>query len=318
MHRQLSEPTLLPLPITACSSPAASATLPPSSPFSDASGKTIHTVRARTLSGNSVVSTLSLPTTGSLSRKREREHIPERSRSVRHKPSRHLSLDAIAARTERQILIPRASPPQCPSSPFSARPSTPEPPSEEDAKSESGERALWENMQSSPPAPEPAPRTERDLVRYGRRKYTLEYACAKEMIGGKRSSGGRDKAGKNTTGQNAKRIRGNLRTASIARGAVECAKVQAEVEDEREIPVLDWDADLLGDTDTEGVPSEVVTPSSSFGIGALSVADDEKENVTVPKEGVKVSTGDMKTEEGTTDNDLMDVAYVLCGLSQRR
>ncbi|KAI0830832.1 hypothetical protein BC628DRAFT_905989 [Trametes gibbosa] len=316
IHRQLSEPASLALPLQTCSSPAASAStaLPPSSPFSDASGKTIHTLRARTrtLSGTSAVSTTSLPTSSSLGQKREREHDSERLRSVRHKPSRHLSLDEIAARTERHALVPRSPPPHCPSSPFPVRPRTPGSPSEEDAKSESGERALWENMQSSPAAPEPASRTERDLVRYGRRKYTLEYACAKEMVGGRRSCG--NKAKLRRQGQDAKRISRNSRPASTAKGLVEWVNVQQEFEDDQQVPVLEWDADLHGDTDTEGVPSEVVTPSSSFGIGGLSVADDE-ENVTASKVDPEVPTGKIA---GQTDDERMDVAYALCGLSQRR
>ncbi|EIW63872.1 uncharacterized protein TRAVEDRAFT_67844 [Trametes versicolor FP-101664 SS1] len=319
IHRQLSEPVSLPLHLQPCSSPAPSSALTPSSPFSDASGKTIHTARARTrtLSGNSAVSTASLPAMGL---KRAREHDHDR-RSVRHKPSRLLSLDAIAARTERPVLLPR-TPPQCLSSspaPASARPHTPEPLSED----EPGGRALWENMQSSPAAPEPAKRTEKDLVRYGRRKYTLEYACAKEMVGGKKGAAGRQKEKKGGRSSAKPRTQkgGPLLGAGTDTGLDVRGEGPREREDDQEVPVLEWDADMHGDTDTEGVPSEAVTPSSSFGIGGLSVADDcEKENVVAETERAAEDAlkRKMETQASTrSDADLMDVAYVLCGLSQR-
>ncbi|KAJ3001857.1 hypothetical protein NUW54_g6170 [Trametes sanguinea] len=184
IHRQLSEPAVAPLTLNPTSSPAPSILLPPSSPFSDASGKTIHTVRARTLSSTSITSTTSISSLSSSNRKRERTS-ENQDRNVRRKPSRHLSLDAIAARTERPVLIPR-TPPQCIASSSSpSRAHTPEPPSEDGSCVSTGSKALWENMQSSPVAPEPAPRIEREIVRYGRKKYSLEYACAREMIGGK-------------------------------------------------------------------------------------------------------------------------------------
>ncbi|KAI0354722.1 hypothetical protein OH77DRAFT_1590471 [Trametes cingulata] len=321
MHRQLSEPATMPL--QSCSSPAPSSTLPPSSPFSDASGKTIHTVRARTrtLSSASITSCLSTTSLASTSsRKREREHTdPSHDRrSVRHKPSRHLSLDAIAARTERPVLLPR-TPPQCLASSSSpARPRTPEPASEDSkcASSDggSGGRALWENMQSSPAAPDPAPRSERDILRYGTRKYTLEYACAREMVGVKGKVSGKEK--KRMSSRDVKHRK--VKDATARRGEkgedMHTTGVQErQEEDDQEIPVLEWDVDLQGDTDTEGVPSEAVTPSSSFGIGELSVADEhEKEN--------QVATGESAEKgktDGTRDDELMDVAYVLCGLSQR-
>ncbi|KAI0640182.1 hypothetical protein C8Q77DRAFT_1275519 [Trametes polyzona] len=315
IHRQHSEPVAMPLNLPFCSSPAPSTSLVPSSPFSDASGKTIHTVRARTrtLSSTSVTSTTSLPTLSSssahtLSRKRSREHehAHDAHRSVRHKPSRHLSLDAIAARKELPVLLPR-TPPQCLASsspPPPARPQTPDFAPSEDG-SEPGGRALWENMQSSPSAPEPTPRTEKEILRYGRRKYTLEYACARDMVGGKKGSGGKT--------QERRKERGG-RLVKASKGLEVCVEGPREGEDDQEVPVLEWDADLQGDTDTE-VPSEVVTPSSSFGIGQLSVRDDrEKENKVAPPGPVE--KGDSKSE-AMPDEDLMDVAYVLCGLSQR-
>ncbi|OJT04550.1 hypothetical protein TRAPUB_4820 [Trametes pubescens] len=254
-------------------------------------------------------------------RTRDRDHEHDR-RSVRHKPSRLLSLDAIAARTERPVLLPR-SPPQCLSSspapaPASARPHTPEPLSED----EPGGRALWENMQSSPAAPEPAKRTEKDLVRYGRRKYTLEYACAREMVGGKKVAVGKEKkAGRSGASAKPGQRKGGLLPA-VGKGLDVRVEGPREREDDQEVPVLEWDADMHGDTDTEGVPSEAVTPSSSFGIGGLSVADDcEKENVAAAAERAADDALKRKMEEAQastrSDADLMDVAYVLCGLSQR-
>lgn len=250
--------------------------------------------------------------------KRAREHDHDR-RSVRHKPSRLLSLDAIAARTERPVLLPR-TPPQCLSSspaPASARPHTPEPLSED----EPGGRALWENMQSSPAAPEPAKRTEKDLVRYGRRKYTLEYACAKEMVGGKKVVAGKEKKAARSGAK--PRAQKGVPGLAVGTGTGFDGRVVGvrEREDDQEVPVLEWDADMHGDTDTEGVPSEAVTPSSSFGIGGLSVADDcEKENMVAEAERAAEDAlkRKMETQASTrSDADLMDVAYVLCGLSQR-
>ncbi|KAI0673892.1 hypothetical protein C8Q78DRAFT_1137134 [Trametes maxima] len=323
IHRQLSEPVPLPLQVQSCSSPAPSMALPPSSPFSDASGKTIHTVRTRTrtLSGNSVASALStssMPTT--TTRKREHEHDLAH-RHVRRKPSRHLSLDTIAARSERPVLLPR-TPPQCAASSSSpARPRTPEPPSE-DGRSDGGDvceagRALWENMQSSPAAPDPAPRSERDIVRYGRRRYTLEYACAKEMVSGTVHEKPAGAKGERKSEVDAHRRRARNDKDYAAVGPLGMEGTQESMEDDQEVPVLDWDLDMHGDTDTEGVSSEVVTPSSSFGIGELSVRDDhEKENKASRVAQEPAVAGHEKTKDTRADQDLMDVAYVLCGLSQ--
>ncbi|KAH9897623.1 hypothetical protein C8Q73DRAFT_833782 [Cubamyces lactineus] len=339
LHRQLSEPATIPFNLQPFSSPAPSTLLPPSSPFSNASGKTIHTVRARTLSSASIASSASMAslTASTITTGRKRERGPESERRhVRQKPSRHLSLDAIAARTERPVLIPR-TPPQCIASSSSpARVRTPEPSSEDGSCAgggrdvDAGSKALWENMQSSPAAPDPAPRSERELVRYGRRRYTLEYACAREMLGGKVRGKGKEKRKPEMSKHSSKEGHGGdgdvFRSMPIpvkkGKGLDTCAEGAKEGEDDdQEIPVLEWDIDALGDTDTEGVPSEAITPSSSFGIGELSVADkgeDEKENRSsrsAPDEGDPQAA--RKTEGSRDEEDLMDVAYVLCGLSQR-
>ncbi|KAI0370451.1 hypothetical protein BV20DRAFT_966724 [Pilatotrama ljubarskyi] len=324
MHRQLSEPATMPLHLQSCSSPAPSSSLPPSSPFSDASGKTIHSVRARTrtLSSASIascLSTTSLASAGSRKRERESTDPSHDRRSVRHKPSRHLSLDAIAARTERPVLLPRTPPQHLASSSSPARPRTPEPVSEDSkcgsSDAGSGSRALWENMQSSPAAPDPAPRSEKDILRYGTRKYTLEYACAREMVGAKGKASGREK--KHVRSKDTKHRKEKDTTTSAGEEGTDVrtrGSREEQDEDDQEIPVLEWDADLHGDTDTEGVPSEAVTPSSSFGIGELCVTDEqEKEN----QGAVAESAGNEKTQ-GARDEELMDVAYVLCGLSQGR
>ncbi|KAJ8472531.1 hypothetical protein ONZ51_g8459 [Trametes cubensis] len=319
LHRQLSEPATIPFNTHCFSSPAPSTLLPPSSPFSDASGKTIHTVRARTLSSASIASSTSMssltPSTIASGRKRERGHESE-WRHVRQKPSRHLSLDAIAARTERPVLIPR-TPPQCIASSSSpARLRTPEPPSEDGSC-------------SSPPAPDPARRSERDLVRYGKRRYTLEYACAREMLGGKARGKGREKRKPEMSKHSSKgghREDGDVfRSLPIpakkGKGLDTCAKGANDGEDDdQEIPVLEWDLDALGDTDTEGVPSEAITPSSSFGMGELSVADkgeDEKENRSKGSGTGEDNSQTVRKTHDSREEDLMDVAYVLCGLSQR-
>ena len=100
-------------------------------------------------------------------------------------------------------------------------------------------------------------------------------------------------------------------------------RTQARMADEdEEVPVADWDTH--GDTDTEGVLSEVpVTPSSSFGLGDLSVEDDEDDAHKKPSEDLdktmqKETAGvEVEVVQNALDTDLMDVAYVLCGLSQR-
>ncbi|KAI8981340.1 hypothetical protein BD414DRAFT_419864, partial [Trametes punicea] len=324
IHRQLSEPASMPVHLQPSSSPAY---LSPSSPFSNASGKTIHTVRARTLSSTSVASSASaasLCLTGSRKRERKHEHASDR-RHVRHKPSRHLSLDDVAARTERPMIIPR-TPPQCPASSSSPeRSRTPEAPSEDDSCA--GTKALWENMQSSPPAPDPAPRSERDLVRYGRRKYTLEYACAREIVGGK-ARGKPGKERRKTGSGLAKRGSDNSECTGLGSPLLPVGKSKGLAsddrgpkggeEDDQEIPMLEWDIDMHADTDTDGIPSEAVTPSSSFGIGELSVANDhEKENLSIAAE--RPAGGlvpEATNQEARDEEDLMDVAYVLCGLSQ--
>ncbi|KAI9066507.1 hypothetical protein FKP32DRAFT_1673841 [Trametes sanguinea] len=330
IHRQLSEPAAAPLTLHATSSPAPSILLPPSSPFSDASGKTIHTVRTRTLSSTSITSTTSISSLSSTNRKRERTS-ENQDRNVRRKPSRHLSLDAIAARTERPVLIPR-TPPQCIASSSSpSRAHTPEPPSEDGSCVSTGSKALWENMQSSPVAPEPAPRIEREIVRYGRKKYSLEYACAREMIGGKvRGKTAKDARRAESNGGSVRRkprlgadvLGSPLAPVSKTKGLASCADgAQDGGEEDLEIPMLEWDVDAHGDTDTEGVPSpaEAITPSSSFGIGELSVVgEEEKENITKAAPAVPADPQTSRDAGAKEEEDLMDVAYVLCGLSQRR
>ncbi|KAL7285011.1 hypothetical protein ACG7TL_000100 [Trametes sanguinea] len=330
IHRQLSEPAVAPFTLHPTSSPAPSILLPPSSPFSDASGKTIHTVRARTLSSTSITSTTSMPSLSSSNRKRERTS-ENHDRNVRRKPSRHLSLDAIAARTERPVLIPR-TPPQCiASSSPPSRAHTPEPPSEDGSCTSSGSKALWENMQSSPVAPEPAPRVEREIVRYGRKKYSLEYACAREMIGGKvRGKTAKDTRKTESKGGSMRRkarlgadaLGSPLTSVSKSKGLASCADgAEGGGEEDLEIPMLDWDVDAHGDTDTEGVPSpaEAITPSSSFGLGELSVVDkQENENDARATPAAQTDLQGQKDAGAKEEEDLMDVAYVLCGLSQRR
>ena len=106
-----------------------------------------------------------------------------------------------------------------------------------------------------------------------------------------------------------------------SRGAVR--ETGKENDEDEDMPSADWD--VHGDTDTEGVLSEVpVTPSSSFGLGDLSVVDDDDENdrgdgkdalMTMQKD--EVMTKDVEVVHSSADSDLMDVAYVLCGLRQR-
>ncbi|CDO74417.1 hypothetical protein BN946_scf184867.g15 [Trametes cinnabarina] len=327
IHRQLSEPEAASFTLHPRSSPTPSYyLLPPSSPFSDASGKTIHTVRARTLSSTSTGSASSLSTSN---RKRERTSENE-YRNVRHKPSRHLSLDAIAARTERPVLIPR-TPPQCIASSSSpARVRTPEPPSEDGSCTSTGSKALWENMQSSPVAPEPAPRVEREIVRYGRKKYTLEYACAKEMVGGKvHVKAGKDKRKAEGSGSGVQQrtwpdaggLGSPLVPVGKSKSLASCAEGPREgAEDELDIPMLEWDVDAHGDADTEGAPSpsEVVTPSGSFSIGELSVMERHKEKENAASTAATAEAGsETNDSRAREEEDIMDVAYVLCGLSQR-
>ena len=383
--------SLSPSPSLLLAHPPASPTapLPPSSPFSDASGNTIHTVRARarTLSGDSSTSALS-----AMSRKREREHEHEHegdakhpsARHIRHKPSRHLSLDDVAARAERPALVPRTPPQAVVASGSSSSPVQPFTPdlkpalpaavvagrgNEEnagDAMESARQRALWENMPSSPVAPdEPLPaHSERDIVRYSsKRRITLEYACAREAVGAKewewRWLDGTDGTRRHRGSKESKsksRHRKHHIDASRKHAATEVSGdgdgrrrgrveplvfsnpfAQGKERDEEDIPVADYDAYGGGDTDTEGAPSEPpVTPSSSFSLGELHhMEEDEVEDgdsdrtVTVQQEVLDGARGlklRKKSDEpmgvariqGGPDDDLMDVAYVLCGLRQRR
>lgn len=356
IHRQLSESALQP-----SSSPTTSS-LPPSSPFSDASGNTIHTARARTrtLSGNSSTSAMS-PTSATRKRDRDADHdaeataISTASRHVRQKPSRHFSLDDIAARSERPAHLPR-TPPQCIASSSSCssspmQPQTPETrplslspsvrtPGEEGMKgdgkmeADARQRALWENMPSSPVAPDPVPHQERDLVRYGSRRLTLEYACAREMVGARgverepsktrglrepeREPRRKKKHGhKHHSRQEASETSTKEKTDGGARG--ERTRVRGHIEDgEDDIPVADWD--MHGDTDTEGVLSEApVTPSSSFGFGDLSVIDEHtKSQKDAIVDGIQQGhPRKIEIARNPRDEDMMDAAYILCNFSQR-
>ncbi|KAI0713170.1 hypothetical protein C8T65DRAFT_645768 [Cerioporus squamosus] len=306
--------------------------LPPSSPFSDASGNTIHTVRerARTLSGNSCASALSATSsTRKRDREREADAIRALARHVRHKPSRTISLDDIAARKERPALLPRTPPQlQCiPSSSSPARPQTPDPDLKEDK--DEGKPALWQNMPSSPAAPEPVARSERDLVRYGSRRLTLEYACAREMVGGKerekvdrvhgeKEHRSKDKKHRKVPGQHDHRKEKRRAADPQPRQTREARK--EEDEEDLDIPVADWE--MHGDTDTEGMLSEApVTPSSSIDLSELSMHDPAKTRVTnAPKKVHKEEAVAMQVElaRPAHDEDMMNAAYVLFDLSQRR
>ena len=94
-------------------------------------------------------------------------------------------------------------------------------------------------------------------------------------------------------------------------------------DDEEDVSVPEWDEH--GDTDTEGALTEApVTPSSSFGLGDLSVHDEEHEIQGNDKDTTRMAMQEksmglgVEVVQSTQDTDLMDVAYVLCGLSQRR
>ncbi len=322
IHRQLSEPATVQL------TPSSPMPLPPSSPFSDASGNTIHTVRerTRTLSGNSSASALSA-TSSIQSRKRDREReadaVRALARQVRHRPSRTISLDDIAARTERPALLPRTPPQlQCiPSSSSSpTRPVTPEPDLKADV-AEGRRAALWQNMPSSPA--EPIQRSERNLVRYASRRITLEYACAREMMGdkereqtkvsrlhGEKDSRSKDKKHRKAHGQRKEKRR-------VAAPRPQTRQAREEEEEVLDIPVADWD--MQGDTDTEGVLSEApMTPSSSFDLSGLSMQDPAKAKAPANLQKEAAVTMQFELARPAHDEDMMDAAYVLFNLSQRR
>ncbi|TFK88890.1 hypothetical protein K466DRAFT_585128 [Polyporus arcularius HHB13444] len=322
IHRQLSEPATVQL------TPSSPMPLPPSSPFSDASGNTIHTVRerTRTLSGNSSASALSA-TSSIQSRKRDREReadaVRALARQVRHRPSRTISLDDIAARTERPALLPRTPPQlQCiPSSSSSpTRPVTPEPDLKADVV-EGRRAALWQNMPSSPA--EPIQRSERELVRYASRRITLEYACAREMMGdkereqtkvsrlhGEKDSRSKDKKHRKAHGQRKEKRR-------VAAPRPQTRQAREEEEEVLDIPVADWD--MQGDTDTEGVLSEApMTPSSSFDLSELSMQDPAKARAPAKVQKEAAVAMQFELARPAHDEDMMDAAYVLFNLSQRR
>ncbi|KAF9820780.1 hypothetical protein IEO21_01223 [Rhodonia placenta] len=165
-------------------------------PFHDVSGKTIHTVRRAALleqeRGGS--EDQSSPPAGSQSTTPRASHSPSlepmtppllrdatpvhltaRKRSA---PTfdRSLSLDRIAARSERPLLPPKTPPPRPRLLPLT--------PPRWHAP------ALWESMPSSPPS-HSSPQADRDLLDFGRSRLkpirTLEWACAAARVGGQRN-----------------------------------------------------------------------------------------------------------------------------------
>ena len=353
IHRQLSEPTVQlsrshlhshshSHPFT----PSSPMPLPPSSPFSDASGNTIHTARIRERTR-----TLSATAATSRTRDRDQDHDREHdashalARHVRHKsgPARTISLDDIAARAERPALLPRTPPqlPCIPSSSSPARPQTPDPAEQKDKdkdkdKARDGKMALWQNMPSSPAGPEPATRSERELVRYGygSRRLTLEYACAREMMGDQerevervvhrhRVRGEKDTKEKKHQHQHrkeqgqhgqrkAKRRVGGGGTQPQPVPQPVVPTVQKLEDDDLDIPVAEWDAH--GDTDTEGVLSEApVTPSSTFDFGELSMQDPvSKANVPTEARKAEAVPVQVQSPEPGRDDDMLVAAYLLC------
>ncbi|TBU26819.1 hypothetical protein BD311DRAFT_761643 [Dichomitus squalens] len=204
-------------------------------------------------------------------------------------------------------------------------------------------------MPSSPAGPDPVPRSERDIVMFGGRRITLEYACAREIVGASaqerdrsrsRMQGTRDKKDRERRHRHRDANRNRKQsTADIPSGGLqqshdhahsrtqEATKEEEEEEDE-DIPVADYD--MHGDTDTEGGFTDApTTPASSFALGELrSMTDDEESDSTIAVKKEVLVEGEGKKDEPMTveievarsgpDDDLMDVAYVLCGLSQRR
>lgn len=179
-------------------------------------------------------------------------------------------------------------------------------------------------MASSPPSSDPAyarntgAERDVDLVRYGRRKNTLEYACAAARLGG-------------------------LRDASepvTKRRRVMSMPPEPERIDVEDVPVLDWEDDVGGDTEPEEGAHEVATPKSgSFGmesrprvqpwdveseidpakrktVSAAEVVEEERAMVVV-KEDKEVQHPGKDTTVLDRDADMMDIAHILCGLSGR-
>ena len=185
------------------------------------------------------------------------------------------------------------------------------------------------------------------------RRITLEYACAREtsVLGGSRREFGLEPAvelvktrprSKSKSMSGTRRAREERRKehrradrekAREERAGEPVVGAGKEEEIDLDVPVAEWD-DVHGDTDTEGVLSETpVTPSSSFGLGDLSVVDDVEDDEKLLRHGRGDGKRHLPMQKGASDAmavdggvavvhsardmELMDAAYVLCGLSGR-
>ncbi|KAH9914651.1 uncharacterized protein BXZ73DRAFT_81617 [Epithele typhae] len=319
IHRQNSEPAL-----PSSSPPPPS--LPPSSPFSDAPGNTITPsvapARSRAPSPTTTPSAASVSATPGRGRRAAAEAqppapraapIPRQHRRPRGTPRPRPSL---ALRLPQHTVSP-VHPPQetAPSLGSHAPSSSPAGPKTPEKLRRAGVRALWENMPSSPP--EADERREGGSVPFGRR-ITLEYACAREMLGGEGLGRVRVRRDRPRGHRRRREKEKNKEGARREKQAVQTTVVEAredEEDDERAVPGAESD----GDTDTEGLTEPPVTPSSNFGMGDLSMDEldlelekDGESPIITPKELRQL--GPVEVME---NSDLMDVAYVLCGLKQR-
>ncbi|KAJ3484569.1 hypothetical protein NLI96_g5552 [Meripilus lineatus] len=276
-----------------------------------------------------------------------------RTHSATH---RYPSLDDVASRSERPQHPPR-TPPRSRTNSFPTIDTDPTPRSQSQghagtsssvattSRSISTERALWENMPSSPIGPSsPERKRDRDLVDFGRRTigsrrtWTLEWACAAARISTRpqeesdeegdglegdpertiRGRDGRGNSGINATSRKApkplasQRVRPRVRVNEIG--------VRIPVEESMD----GMDLDVGGDTEDEGdPPHEAVTPSSSMSLGAQSTTKnrrlplDEGDSSTLKARGKGPEPRKVARKGSKHDEEMMDAALALCGLGRR-
>lgn len=269
---------------------------PLASPFTAAPGKTIHTARSSSpasddLSRTSASDALSTPTP----RKRRRDSSTPAART--RPVTRTLSLDQIAARTERPCTSDHdpatsaTTPPRrahsTASLPYLRAPPPP--------------RALWETMPSSPVQPRspelaPSPLLDFDstLGHRLKRRRTLEWACARERAGGHQDPGHEDgdplvlDLGGDTDVETEPDVHEAVTPRSYGRGGAGAGIVGAD----------SWEEERMVDGDKENRPQRWMR---------LRKGADAKMDVDLKRGPAREAS----------DEDMMDAALALCGLGGR-
>lgn len=237
-------------------------------------------------------------------------------RSIRHSIHAHRpqltvqqrpSLDLVASRSERPQVLHKT--------PTRSRTySSPNP-----NNGIGSERALWENMPSSPLGPSSPERERRkdwelvDFGRKGRTKKTLEWACAAARVSGRMDD-------EEEEDMIAARMRSASlpRTQSLPRAHFHAPRQRVESIVEEAQPEMD----LGGDTEDESEAHEAVTPSSSQSRMDVDAAAGVRwytgpGRKTLIQDKGKEKRMDVVIRTGSHDEEMVNAALVLCGLGKR-